>query len=133
MENPIRNSIASEKLFVHNSLNLIICSTPSKPACYRVDNIQYDEYIILLVYWYSTIIVYYNNNNSSSRGVVIYYTHAYLYIYIYIYIHVYTYIIIYIYMKTILDNPRIWKIFSSGAYIAIYTLCSGLRLFPNHA
>ena len=116
MENPIRNSIASEKLFVHNSLNLIICSTPSKPACYRVDNIQYDEYIILLVYWYSTIIVYYNNNNSSSRGVVIYYTHAYLYIYIYIYIHVYIHTCIYIYIYNIymhtytIHNTYIYKV-----------------------
>ena len=35
-------------------------------------------------------------------------------------------------MKTIFDRPALRKIFSSGAYIAIYTRRSGLRLFPNH-
>ena len=43
-----------------------------------------------------------------------------------------TWLYIYIYMKTIFDRYNIWLIFSSGAYIAIYTRCSGLRLFPNH-
>ena len=35
-------------------------------------------------------------------------------------------------MKTIFDRYNIWVIFSSGAYITIYTRCSGLGLFPNH-